>query len=528
MTFPPDAPRLILLISVDQMRRDYLDRFGDLYSGGLRRLLDESVSFDQAYHEHALTVTAPGHATLSTGLYPRHHGIIDNRWFEADGSRVYCVDDEEHGSSPAKLEGSTLGDWLKSVSPASKVYGASGKDRSAILMAGRGADGAFWYDSDAGAFTSSGYYPGGEPEWLAELDLGARADAVFGQPWTPLESTAAVGVERAIEEIDEGLFAQRFPHLGGGLTLAPGEGFYYDLAVSPFLDTHLGDFARALIREEGLGADGIPDVLALSFSATDTVGHDFGPNSPEVLDTLLRLDATLGVLLDFLDAEIGLDRVLIALSADHGVVPVPEYQEAHQLPGRRANAQDALCWHRAGIQLAEAHDGRFPITPWRFVDRELIGGVEKVGSTTADPAQVSRQIEAVLAELRPLLEACPGVARVWTRGELEGDTEPADPMGRLFYRSFHPERSSDFLVQFEEGYLSYSGVRTTHGSPYPYDTHVPWLLRLPSGVAASIGDPVATVDIAPTLATLAGIPVPADRDGRERTAMLPEAVSTIH
>jgi len=511
---PAGGPRLVLFVAVDQMRQDYLTRFDSLYTGGLRTLLDEAVSFDEAHHEHALTVTAPGHATLATGLYPRHHGVIDNSWYGADGKRVYCVADERHWRSPANLEGSTLGDWLKAVSPGSKVFGASAKDRAAILMAGHEADGAWWYDRDEGTFTSSTYYPDAEPPWLAAFTETALARGEFGKAWEPLplpEGSPSLE-ELAIEDLDEGAFRLGFPHLAGGPTLVPNDAFHGALYSEPFVDLALARFAEALIAGEHLGEDEAPDLLALSFSATDTVGHEWGPNSPEVLDTLLRLDAALGELLAYVDRQIGLEHVLITLSSDHGVAPVPEYQQLHGLPGRRVTVDDGLCWQQAGLRLAAAFGGEFPVDAHDFIDPEVV---------TAS----GKSPEEIAATVRGALEACPGVVRVWTRSELAGETEPADPYGRLYYRSFDPERSPDYLVQYEEGYMpTPPEVMTTHGSPYRYDTHVPWLLRPPSArgtpVARHVSEPVATVDIAPTVATLLAVPVPKDRDGVDRSGLL--------
>jgi predicted AlkP superfamily pyrophosphatase or phosphodiesterase len=510
---PEGTPRLIVFVVVDQMRYDYLERFGPLYRGGLKRLLDESVSFTDAHHGHAITTTSPGHATLSTGLHPARHGIVDNYWFDrGEGEWVYSVEDSRDGHSPRRLLGSTLGDWLKRSSWRSRVFAVSGKDRGAILLGGARADGVFWFDRDEGGFASSDYYPA-EPRWLADFNRLRIADAAFGQPWEPLPETAAVAADpgrsaaAGIEELPRGVFPRSFPHLVGGLGFAPDKEFYEELYDSPVLDLLVAGLATTLIQAEGLGSDAYPDLLALSFSAVDTVGHAYGPNSPELLDTMLRLDKALGEVLEVVDRRVGRERVVVALSADHGVVPLPEYQQRHGLPGRRVDAEILLCVHQAGARLRV----RLGAERWLTPD----------GSIAAEALAASgRERREVEEAARRELEACPAVERVWTRSQLESSSG-LDSMGLLFAHSFHSERSPDLSVQFEEFFEPRRIDGTTHGSPYPYDTHVPWLLRLPGGRRGEVGQRVETVDVAPTLAALVGLTPPGGLDGEDRTGLVP-------
>lgn len=508
---PEGVPRLVLFLVLDQGRAEYLERYRPLLTGGLGRLLEESVVFTDAHHHHAATYTAPGHATLATGLHPSHHGLVGNGWYDREGHWIYCVGDDEDGRSPRNLLAPTLGDWIKAASPRSKVFAASGKDRSAILTAGLEADGAFWWDWEEGGFTSSSYYRGGAPAWLGDLDPADFATAGFGELWEPLPEVAAAGPELGVEPLAGGPFHGTFPHALGDLDLAPGDGYFEEVYDSPRLDARLARFARALIEGEDLGGDGYVDFLGLSFSALDTVGHDYGPHSPEVLDTLLRLDRLLGELLDFLDRRIGLDRVVISLSADHGVAPVPERQAAHGLPGRRIAPADAVCVQGVGRGL----DRRFGPGPWLLPGRLL--DLERMRQEGVDRGELE-------AELRRLLEACPGVRRVWLASELTGEGSASDePFRQLFAHSYHPDRSPDLALQLDEGYMPYRHVATNHGSPYPYDTHVPWLLRLPVPAPARITDRVYTVDVAPTLTGILGIEAPADLDGTDRSARLGSA-----
>jgi predicted AlkP superfamily pyrophosphatase or phosphodiesterase len=507
----PEGPRLVLFVVVDQMRADYLDRFGPLFTGGLARLNAESVRFSETYHDHATTETAPGHATLATGLYPSHHGVIANWWFDrAEGDFVYGVSDPEDGRSPRNLDATTLGSWIKAADPASKVFAASGKDRAAILTAGKEADGAFWYDHDDGGFQSSTYYyPQEPPAWLRTFNEASTADRYFATLWQPLPATATAiaqqGAALAIEATDLGPLHPSFPHSYGGLDIEPDDGFYGALYDTPILDERLLELARALIVGEELGQDGHLDFLGLSFSALDTVGHDYGPNSPEVLDTLLRLDQVLGELLDFVDRTVGLEHVIVSLSADHGVLPLPEYSEEHGQPGRRLVAAERPCYQHVGRGLRDRFGDRRWVRQGEYLDEAAI-------------AAAGLDLAEVESEAARLLGACPGVARVWTRDELERPETVQDPIGRLFVHVLHPQRRANLYVQYESGFLPVSAAVTTHGSPYPYDTHVPWLLRLPGVEPARIGDTVYTVDVAPTIAARLGVAVqvPADLDGVDR------------
>lgn len=503
----PGAPRLILFLAVDQGRADYVERFRPLLRHGLDRLLAESVRFTDAHHDHANTSTAPGHATLATGRHPSSHGIVGNYWFDRETrEEVYSASDEDGVRSPERLLVPTLGDWLKAASPRSKVFAAGGKDRASVLMAGHRADAAFWFDDDSGDFVTSEYYPGRERPWLDAFHAERHVDRYFGEAWEPLPEVAAHAAEYRVEPLDEGMFQTGFPYPLGGATPAPDGSFYSGVFRSPLIDRYLADFARALIAGEGLGDDDHPDLLWLSFSALDAVGHRYGPDSPELLDTLLGLDRVLGELLDFVDERIGLDRVLVSLSSDHGVMPVPEVLARHGGDGRRFGTAEIRCVQHAGRRLrAEMGDEEWILEDF-YLDRELA-------------AERGVELSALEEALRRPLEACPGIARVWTRGELLAGSVD-DPIGRLFVHGFHPERSPDLTLELEPWVLPYSSVRASHGSPHPYDTHVPWLVRRPGGRGFEVAERVHTVDVAPTLAALVGLAVPDGVDGVDRSALL--------
>lgn len=500
---PEGTPRLVVLIVVDQMRADFLDRFDRFWTGGLRYLLDEGVRFTAAHHDHAITATAPGHATLATGCHPSRHGVFSNYWIDREsGEVVYSAGDDAGEVSVERLECATLGDWLAERYPGARVFSLSGKDRSAVLMGGRAADGVFFYDAEDGSWESAGYSYRKEPEWVARFNDQRLLDRHFGTAWELLpaapEELEAVG----IVSYDLGPLEPDPPIAFGGLSPAPGLSFYEEIFASPWLDEHLARFAEHVIGAEALGGDEVPDLLALGFSATDAVGHAYGPDSPQLLDTLRRLDATLGQLFDLLDRRIGLDHVVLALSADHGSVPVPELQRARGLEGRRADTADVLCMQRVYERL----QGRFGAGAWLlpgpFVNREAV-------------AAAGREVEEVERAAAELMAGCPAVAHVWTRTELTAPATAADPMGRLFVHSFPPERGPDLLVENGEFFLSTRTVASSHGTAWPYDTHVPLVIAAPGLPGGLRGERVRTVDLAPTLAALLAVEPVGEIDGVE-------------
>lgn len=509
---PEGGPRLVLFIVVDQMRGDYLERFRPLWTSGLKRLLDETVTFTDAHHHHSGTATSPGHASLSTGLFPAHHGIIANGWLDRDsGEEVYAAADATFGRSPRLLLAPTLGDRIKEAYPPSRVFAVGGKDRSAILTAGKKADAAFWYNRSTGTFRTSGYYQWEDPEWAREFFEERLLDDLFGRTWESSIS-AEEAIPYDIEPVDLGWLTRGFPHTVGGLSAYPNESFYSAIYSTPFVDDYVVAFSKSLIENEALGQDDYPDFLGVTLSALDSVGHQYGPNSLELVDTLIRLDRSLGELLDFVDEKVGLDNVVVSLSADHGVSPVPELLRGHGEPARRFGSEEVLCYQGIGQALNERFGDERWLLAGLYLDREL------VAEHNADLGELQAVVQKTLAE-------CPGVKRV-LRGEdlmaaSSGSSEVRlDPIAQLFANSYHPERSADVVVQLEPHTLITSSTLTNHGSPYPYDTHVPWLLRLPSGQGGLVAERVHTVDVAPTLAGLLGLPWDGPNDGTDRGDLL--------
>jgi len=503
--FPADGPRLIMLIAVDQLSEDYLVRFRPVLDGGLAWLLDNGVVFGDAHHDHANTVTGAGHATLSTGCYPRHSGIIENQWYDREtGALVYCVQGQRYRRSPVNLEVTSIGDWLKDMDPAAKVWSASGKDRSAILLGGHQADAALWYGG--GDWVTTGYYE--EPEWLETFNERRWLERYFGSLWEPLPVAPETLDQLDIVLLDEGIYQRDFPYAFGGKSLEPDSSFYSAILSSPFSDMYLAELARTMIEEEDLGGDAHPDLLGLSFSALDYVGHEFGPNSREVLDTIMRLDRTLAGLFTFIDERVGLDNVIIGLSADHGVAPVPAYRLARGEWADRVDMGAIACFQRAGLTLKE-----------RYGDYDWL----RVGLYLDDDAIASAGLERATVEhdVVELLSRCPDVQHVWTREELEA-TPPGTPDGddessyrQLYANGYYPDRSPDFQVQYVPYHLDTMARGTTHGSAYPYDTWVPLIVVAPGIAPHRVDERVSTTDLAPTLAGLVGIIAPATVDGTD-------------
>jgi predicted AlkP superfamily pyrophosphatase or phosphodiesterase len=507
-----DGPRLLVLVAVDQFPYEYLARFDSLLVGGLRRLLDQGVLFENARYGHAVTVTAAGHTTLASGLHPSSSGIVENYWYDRDArEQVYSFGDPVHERSPNNFLGTALPDWLKGGSdPGARVFAVSGKDRAAIAMAGHRPDGAFWYDDANGGFETSSYYSATLPDWVRAWNDQRRAARWFARVYEPLppvlENAAALG----LQVLDEGVFTPRYPIAFGGNAIAPDSGFFEDIGNSPLLDELVLSFARTVVERQELGRRDHLDYLAIGLSSLDLAGHRYGPQSPQVADTLLRVDRELGEFLAFLDRTVGKDRVVVALTSDHGVAPIPEQRIAFGLPAQRPDVGDQICFQQAGERVRQ----RFGLESWVleafYLDRAAIR------AAGADPAEVAT---ATAREL----ETCDIVERVWTAAELDTPADAAaEPFRILFRHSFHPDRTADLMIQLVE-YAIPAGLVATHGSPYDYDRHVPVFVLAPGIGAARIQDEVGIVDLAPTLAGLLGIATP-KVDGRDLTGLLLEKV----
>jgi predicted AlkP superfamily pyrophosphatase or phosphodiesterase len=535
-------PKLVLLIVVDQFRYDYLERFGDLFgANGLRRLLRDGASWVDANYDHMPTYTAPGHATLMTGAYPAETGIIANEWPDREsGKKVSSVSDEgaklfgggaaEQAASPRRLMASTLGDELRlATQDRSKVIGISLKDRAAILPAGRHANAAYWFSAQSGNMVSSNYYFNRLPQWVTDFNGNHPADKYFGALWERLlpeaEYLRRAGADAPPWE-DIGKVpgdTNTFPHKVTGGAGGPGRDFYGALEYSPFANDLLVSFAEQAVVNEQLGQHQDPDVLTVSFSADDYVGHRFGPYSQEVMDVTLRVDRQIGALLDFVDQRVGLKNALVIFSADHGMAPIPEQASALGLSGGRVQSSAVLAAIRAAIG-AQYNRAKMPADPttdyvWKYDDE----GKMKDGFMNAN---LYFNLEALKRDSIGLDEieqvACnaaltvAGIARCFTRAQLlRGGVSFTDPMERRALHGFYPRRSGDLIIVQEPfKYLIEYAITATHGSPYSYDTHVP-LIIMGAGLKAGNYFQAATpADIAPTLAARLGLQAPSNNTGR--------------
>ncbi|HWO56833.1 MAG TPA: alkaline phosphatase family protein [bacterium] len=511
-------PRLALLVVVDQLSADIFELYGPLFTGGMARLRDEGVCFTAARHDHAMTLTSVGHATLVTGAYPSRHGIVGNHWVErATGQRAYSCEDstvqvlgdpEAEGRSPQFLMTETLGDWLRQTWPEARVFTVSQKDYSAILLGGRHPNAAYWFDDAKGIFVTSSEYLDSLPPWVRDYDCFPFRERAVREGWTRGWPAATYTVATAddIAAENDGIHTC-FPHLydsAASLARTPSEW----MLETPYSDALELDFAKRLVREEGLGSDTIPDLLCLSLSANDYVGHSFGPYSQEALDVLLRVDAGLSEFLGALDSLVGTGMYTVALSSDHGVMPLPEVMRAAGLPAERilrAEARQHL--ETAARRVADKLGIAAPLITGHTNGLMLnLKAGEEQGVRPADLRQAMAEAIGVLDYVEEVL--------TW-----EQLTEPGGA-GRgyraLYRQSFHPDRAPDLVIRYRENTLILDSPQgTTHGSPYRYDTHVP-LIFWGHGVstrAKTVANDVRTIDVAPTLAAILELTPPAAIDG---------------
>lgn len=500
---PAAAPdiRLVLLIAVDQFRYDYLTRFRDEYTEGFKRLLTDGAVFTDASLEHYPTVTAIGHSTMLTGATPSVSGIVGNDWFDrATGANVTSVSDPKvkplgsptgSPSSPHRLLVSTVGDELKLSSTVAKgspdaprVIGVSLKDRSAILPAGHAADGAYWWDTKSGAFVSSTYYFSQLPAWVEKFNARRIPDSRAGQSWTLLASPSSVLRQLPAE---------------------PGGPLYDAIYGSPFGNDLLLAFADEALTSERLGQRHVTDLLSVSFSSNDSVGHSFGPESPQVHDIAVRTDRTIGALLARVDKLVGLQHTLVALTADHGVAPVPEKLQERGMPGGRLTNKDVFG------PIQEALAKRYGSGNW------LLG---TAGSSPYLNYDLMEQHRLNPVEVRQVAAAgamrAPHVARVYTRDQLLNGNVVADRIGTRVMRGFNAQRSGDLEIILEPYWIR-SGSGTTHGTPYNYDAHIPLIIMGQPINSGQYAAPVALNDLAPTIATLIGVEIPSGSSGRVLT-----------
>ena len=503
----PDRPKLVLVLVVDQFRFDYLMRFRPYFvKGGFNRLLEGGAVFTDCRYDYATTMTGPGHATLLTGAYPDGHGIIENNWYDRDRQReVYCVEDlstrmvanrqepsASPGYSPRNLTVSTLGDELRMATDfRSKAISIALKDRAAVLMGGHTASAAYWLDPGSGRFVTSTYYLPTLPAWADDFNQKSPVSRYCGQKWQALEETPGA----------EGKVLSEFEPSPG--ETCPDPKFLGWLDNTPYMNQIELGFASAAIRNERLGQGPDTDILTLSLSVNDYIGHEFGPYSKEVVDTTLRTDRDLAAFFDDLDKQVGLDNVWIAFSADHGVAPSPAFIQEHSLG--IGLAQPATIRGAAEKALTQA----FGPGPWiedqdetyLFLNRETM---KKRNVPESEAEEVAAQAAA----------SQPDVAAAFTRTQFLTGGLPHSPLARKAAHSFNSKRSGDvFMVFMPYAVPSSNPNGTTHGTPWNYDTQVPlilWGSAFKPGFYATACQPI---DLAATLAARLGLTQPSGAEG---------------
>lgn len=512
-------PRLVVMVVVDQMRASYLvDWRGLLGEGGFRRLLDEGAWFQNCHYPYAVTTTAPGHATVATGATPARHGIINNEWYDRHAhalvEAVTARGFEGTGKpgrdvSPERLLAPTVADAFKEAAGADgRVVSFSMKDRSAILLGGRRPDACCWYDAGTGQFRTSAYYRQGLPGWVGRFNASRPADRWLGQKWErlrpDLDYARASGPDDAPGEETKTL-GRTFPHVLPGDPKKPGRAYYSSIYETPFGNDLLLALVKQAIVAEQLGHHRATDLLCVSFSCVDSVGHSYGPNSQEVLDAVLRADRDVKELLDQLDEHVGRGKYLLTLTADHGVCPLPEVTRA---TGKEALRVDpALLMLKAETFLARRfgkpekswlEPGTAKAAPWLYLRREEV-----------DAHRLALiEVEDALAEW---LRQYPGVEAAYAAERL-GRGSISDDLARQVLRSFQPERAGDVVYVVKPYSIVWHALPptgTNHGSPHEYDTHVPLLVYGPGVKAGPRAERVSPLSVAPIVSEATGVRAPA-------------------
>ncbi|HEX6017715.1 MAG TPA: alkaline phosphatase family protein [Burkholderiaceae bacterium] len=526
-TGPSAPPRLVVFMVVDGLpQRQVVDYRQQLAPDGLARFLDRGAWFSNAHYGYAYTVTAAGHASMLTGTYAYRHGIIGNDWrnFET-GELEYCTGDARYhyignptgkldGTSPNNLLVETVGDVLKRSNARSKVIGISGKDRGAILPAGKTGL-AYMYMSKSGQFASSTFYMKEHPAWVDAFNAAKPADRHFKQAWQPVLEGDAYRQSLADEQPWFLIKGAKLPMTMGAAQEKPDGAYYGALLRSPFVDEMALEFARAAIKGEALGQDDAPDILAVSLSGHDYVNHAFSAESRLSHDHLLHLDRLFQAFFEDLDALVGKDNYVTVLTADHGFMPAPETSLAAGRHAGRQSASQTLTRVNAGLaqKFGAGTWARFFSASALVLDHKLI-----------DERKVDRL--AVQEEARALLLKEEGVAVVYTRDELAGNTRAGAPLFDQMRKSWNAQRSGDLQVALEPYWMfTSSSSTTTHGSPHAYDTNVPILFYGPRWVKRGmVSERVEVSGVAPTLAGMLQIPPPATSEGK----VLPIVVGDAH
>lgn len=506
-----ERPKLVVGIVVDQMRWDYLYRYDSLYGNdGFKRLLHQGFNCQQTFINYLPSFTAAGHASIYTGSVPAFNGIVANDWFDRNSGRPwYCTEDTTAlpvgGSakagkmSPRNLLATTITDELRlATNFRSKVIGLSIKDRGAILPTGHTANAAYWYDSETGHFMTSNYYRNDLPQWLKDFNQRNLPDSLMRQDWHTLLPTTAYSQSTADDNLYEGHLKgtskPTFPYHTAQLSEKDKRD---NIRYTPYGNTILRLLAEQCIRQEHLGGGSATDFLALSFSATDYVGHMFGPNAIETEDTYLRLDQELAQFLNFLDQRVGKGNYLVFLTADHGGAHNARFMQDHRVPAQSVSIKE-IKQKLNQYLLAEYQDSSLV--------QSLYNYQVFLNNKTVDAKKINRQ--QLLRDIQSWLENQQGVTAVYNLEN--GDVQRAPiAIQNMIKNGYYPQRCGSLQIILDpQWYSGYGQTGTTHGSWNPYDIHIPLIWY---GWHVPVGESYERTnmtDIAPTLAAMLHIQMP--------------------
>jgi arylsulfatase A-like enzyme len=511
-------PKLVVVMVIDGLPSEQVQRYRDEFGqGGFRRLLEQGASFTNAHQAHGVTVTAIGHTAVLSGAYPYRHGIIGNNWLDANGNSVYCTEDTRYkyigeetdahdGTSPANLRVDTLGDQLRyATGNRSKVLTVSGKDRGAILLAGKTGT-AYMFMDKTGDFASSTYYMQQHPGWVQRFTAAKPQDRYYAKSWKPLLADAAYADDAPFPEPST-KSPNRFPFMFYSESGVPDADYYSRIKMSPAVDELTLDFAQAAVEGEQLGSNptGATDILGISLSGHDYVNHAYGPESRMSHDHLQQIDRRIAAFFDFLDRRVGMDNVLVVLTADHGFSNTPEFSQGRHIDARRIDAK-ALT-----DGLDKALGERFGGTG--LVKKSMLPEVY-LDYAAIDKRGLAR-VDVENAAARHLL-AQPNIAEVFTRTQFEAGVASKSRLGLLMQRAWNRQMSGDLMVvPTAYSFFGSGSTGTTHGTPYNYDSSVPLLIMGKRWIRpGDVGQYTEVVDIAPTLAHILRVRAPAAAEGR--------------
>ncbi len=523
---PPEKPKLVIGIVVEQLRYDQLEKYRDRFSeNGIRRLLNEGTYYKNASYNYMLTQSAPGHATIATGTEPSFHGITSDSWYmPLRNEMIYCTKDNtvnpvggsfEAGlHSPVNLLASTFSDELEmATNGRAKVFSVGLRESSAILSAGHSATGVYWYDNITGSWMSSSWYMDSLAAWVNDFNALRLTDSYLNNPWTLLKPVA----EYSDCLPDSNSFEAGF----GGICYFPydlkkmsskGSGNtkrdYSLLRETPFGNSFTKDFAIRLIREEGLGKDDVTDFLAINFSSTDYIGHRFGPSSVETCDAILRLDKDVEQLLNYLNDSIGKRNVLVYFTAAHGVSEIPAVLEKNRIPTGYFKQTQAL-------QLLKSYlNAVYGQGDWvkGYYEKQIFLNRILIEDAKIPLEEIQKKVSRFLVQFS-------GVASAYPYTAFEANDFSNGHLKRIV-NSFSPQRSGDIIITFNPGWVEKNEYVTNHNSPYEYDSHVPLIWYGWTVNRASVTRKVSMTDIAATLSSLCKVPYPNACTGEPMTELM--------